>query len=63
MFATDFRRIFKNKIYLKSFQRKTSCCMRMDERTDRQTDMTKLIVPIAILRTYLKNLYSCTVHF
>jgi hypothetical protein len=42
IFSTDFRKILKYKISLKSAQWEPSCSMRTNGRTDRQTDMAKL---------------------
>jgi hypothetical protein len=42
--STDFRKIHKHKISWKFVQCKPSCSMRTDGRTDRQTDITSLIV-------------------
>jgi hypothetical protein len=40
-FSTDFRKGLKYQVSPKSFKWEPSCSM----RTDRQTDMTKLVVP------------------
>jgi hypothetical protein len=52
-FPACFRKIVKYQILLKYVRWETSCSMRMGG--DRRTDMTKLIVVFAILRTSLKN--------
>ena len=43
-FSTDFRKILKYKISLKSVQWEVTCFIRTQGRTDRQTDMIKPIV-------------------
>ena len=44
IFSTYFRKIFKYQITRKSVQREQSCSM----RTDKRTDITKLIVAIRL---------------
>jgi hypothetical protein len=44
IFLTDFRKIIKCEISWKSILSEPSCCIRTEGRTDRQRDMTKLIV-------------------
>jgi len=44
IFSTDFRKILKCQISWKSVRWEQSFSMRKDGRTDRRTDMTKLIV-------------------
>ena len=48
--------MLKYQISFESIQRERSCSMRMEgRRTDRQTDMMKLIVAFRNLRTRLKT--------
>jgi hypothetical protein len=51
IFWTNLRKILKYQTYCKSMQWTPSCSM----RTDRQTDITKLVVFFAILRTCIKR--------
>jgi hypothetical protein len=44
IFSTDFRKIFKYQMLLQSFECNPNCLMRTHGRTERQIDMTKLIV-------------------
>jgi len=44
IFSADFRKIIKYQVYWISVQWEPICSMRADGRTDRQTDLTKLIV-------------------
>jgi hypothetical protein len=48
IFPTDFRTNLKCQVSSESVQWEPSCSMRADGRTDRQTDMTKLIVVFRI---------------
>jgi len=48
-FSADFRKILKNKISWKSVQWEPRCSVRTDGQTDRQTEMTKLIVAFRTL--------------
>jgi len=51
IFSSDFGKILKHEILWKSVQWEPSC----STRTDGRTDMTKLIVTVAILRPRLKS--------
>jgi len=46
--------MFKYQNLRKFVQWETSCSIWIDDQTERQTDMTKLIVVYAILRTRLR---------
>ena len=53
--STDFLKLLKYEISWKSVEWEPSCSQRTDGYTDRRTDMTKLTVAFAILRTRLKS--------
>jgi hypothetical protein len=55
IFLTDFGKILKYQISLKSVQWEPSCSMRTDGQTDRQTDVTKLTVAFRNFANASKN--------
>jgi hypothetical protein len=71
IFSTDFRKIFKYQLWWKYVRWEPNCSMWTDRQTDRQTDMTKLVVTfgnsvnspkqriLAINTRLLKSLAKC----
>jgi hypothetical protein len=58
IFSTEFRKIDKYQISWKSVQWNPSCSMYIDRQTDRQTDMTRLIVAFRNFTTAPKNAWN-----
>jgi hypothetical protein len=55
IFSIDLRKIIKYRILSKFVQWEPSCFMRTDGQTDRQTDMTKLVVTLRSFANAPKN--------
>ena len=59
IFSMEFRKIIRYLISWKFIQWEPSCSMRADRQTDRQIDMTKLIVRFRNFANAPKNQYPC----